>query len=225
MDNTLSEKPFQSSALLSGEEFLRFTFEYQKVIMLYECAIKNVTTQLDILEQEYHIKGWRTPFHSVSKRIKEPLSIYNKLQKIHAPLDIPSIKENLNDVAGIRIICNYIQDIYTVRDILKSKQGWELIKEKDYIENVKPNGYRSLHLVIAVPVVLKDDMQMVHCEIQLRTCAMDSWASLEHTMRYKKDLPYIPQMDSKLRSCAELLYQSDLKMQSIAEQIHLFDLE
>lgn len=219
------ENGFQSTRFLSGEEFLRFTFEYQKVIMLYESAIKNVTTQLDILEQEYHTKGWRTPFHSVTKRIKEPLSIYNKLQKLNAPLDIPSIQRNLSDVAGIRIICNYIYDIYTVREILKSKQGWELVREKDYIKNVKPNGYRSLHLVMSIPVVLKDDIQAVHCEIQLRTCAMDSWASLEHTMRYKKNLPHAPEMDAELRCCAEMLYQSDLKMQSIAEQMNLFEVE
>lgn len=225
MNNADLENNFPSTQLLSGEEFLRFTFEYQKVIMIYASAIKNVITQLDILEQEYHTKGWRTPFHSVSKRIKEPMSIYNKLQKLHAPVDIPSIKENLNDVAGIRIICNYIHDIYTVREILKSKQGWELIREKDYIKNAKPNGYRSLHLVMSIPVVLKDDVQMAHCEIQLRTCAMDSWASLEHTMRYKSNPAYAPRMDEELRCCAEMLYQSDLKMQSIAEQMSLFDIE
>lgn len=225
MSETALESNFQSTRLLSGEEFLRFTFEYEKVIMLYESAIKTVITQLDILEQEYRIQGWRTPFHSVFSRIKEPLSIYNKLQRLNAPLDIPSIKQNLNDVAGVRIICNYIHDIYTVREILNSKQEWELIKEKDYIKTAKPNGYRSLHLVMSIPVILKNDVQMVHCEIQLRTCAMDSWASLEHTMRYKKGLAYDPQVDAELRSCAEMLYQSDLKMQSIADQMNLFNLE
>lgn len=225
MDDVDLESNFQSGQRLSGEEFLRFTFEYQKVIMLYESAIKTVITQLDILEQEYRIQGWRTPFHSVSSRIKEPLSIYEKLQRLNAPLDIPSIRQNLNDVAGIRIICNYIHDIYAVCEILKAKQGWELIREKDYIKNVKPNGYRSLHLVMSVPVALKNDVQMVHCEIQLRTCAMDSWASLEHTMRYKKGLAYDPQMDAELHRCAEMLYQSDLKMQNIAQQIHLFNME
>lgn len=119
------ENDFQPTHLLNGEDFLRVTFEYQQVIMLYESAIKYITTQLDILEQEYHTKGWRTPlhstpFHSVSGRIKEPLSIYNKLQRLNASLDILSIKSNLNDVAGIRIICNYIQDIYSVRDILST---------------------------------------------------------------------------------------------------------
>lgn len=218
------EKEFHSTSLLSGEEFLRFTSEYQKVIMLYESAIKTVITQLDILEQEYRIQGWRTPFHAVSSRIKEPLSIYNKLQRLNAPLDLPSIRQNLNDVAGIRIICNYIHDIYAVREILISKQNWKLIKEKDYIKHAKPNGYRSLHLVMAVPVILKNDIQTVHCEIQLRTCAMDAWASLEHTMRYKKGRAYDPQIDAELLQCADMLYQSDLKMQSIAEQMNLFHL-
>lgn len=217
------ENDFQPTRLLSGEDFLRFTFEYQQVIMLYESAIKYITTQLDILRQEYHTKGWRTPFHSVSSRIKEPLSIYNKLQRLNAPLDILSIKTNLNDVAGIRIICNYIHDIFSVRDILSTKRGWELIREKDYIKNAKPNGYRSLHLVMSVPVPLKNEVQSVNCEIQLRTCAMDSWASLEHTLRYKKGLAYDRNVDMELKSCAEMLYQSDLKMQSIAEQMQLFD--
>lgn len=225
MNEMDSESKFRTNRMLSGEEFLRFTFEYQKVIMLYESAIKTVITQLDILEQEYRIQGWRTPFHSVSSRIKEPLSIYDKLHRLNAPLDIPSIRQNLNDVAGIRIVCNYIHDIYAVCDILKNKQGWEMIREKDYIKNVKPNGYRSLHLVMSVPVALKNDVQMVNCEIQLRTCAMDSWASLEHTMRYKKGLMYNPQMDEELRSCAEMLYQSDLKMQSIAKEMKLFNLD
>lgn len=217
------ENDVQPPRFLSGEDFLKFTFEYQQVIMLYESAVKYITTQLDILEQEYRTKGWRTPFHSVYSRIKEPISIYNKLQRLNAPLDILSIKSNLNDVAGIRIVCNYIHDIYNVRDILSTKRGWKLIREKDYIKNVKPNGYRSLHLVMSVPVSLKNEVQSVNCEIQLRTCAMDSWASLEHTLRYKKGLAYNRNVDMELRSCAEMLYQSDLKMQSIAEQMQIFD--
>ncbi|HFL2512555.1 TPA: GTP pyrophosphokinase family protein [Clostridioides difficile] len=213
----------KSTGLLSREDFLKFIFEYQQAIMLYESAIKNVTTQLEILEQEYHAKGWRTPFHSFTSRIKEPLSIYKKMQKLNVPLDIESIHLNLNDVAGVRIICNYIHDIYSVKELLIKKTGWELLIEKDYIMSPKKNGYRSLHLIINVPVVLRNNVQIVRCEIQLRTCAMDSWASLEHTLRYKKELDYDETINAELRNCADMLYQSDLKMQSIANKTQLFD--
>lgn len=183
---------------------------------LYKAAIQCVVMRIDTIKNESQAKGEHVSVRSVSTRIKEPQSIIKKLKKKGVPLSIHSICNNLNDVAGVRIICKYISDVYKIKDILLGEKHMELIEEKDYIRNPKPNGYRSLHLVVNVPVLLQKGVKMVRCEIQLRTTAMDSWAALEHNLRYKKDLPYNLNIDKRLQKCAAMLYESDLEMQSIA---------
>ena len=126
---------------------------------------------------------------------------------------------NLHDIAGVRVICKYISDIYLVRDLLLTSDKFTFVKEKDYIKTPKPSGYRSLHLIVETDVVIDEEVKKIRCEIQLRTSAMDSWASLEHNMRYKSDLPENEQINESLKSCAEALHNTDLEMQRIAQQL------
>lgn len=215
-----NQKP-QGGGWKENGEFINFMLDFQHEIMHYESAAKCVTMRLEIADTEFRTKGWRPLIHTISSRIKEPMSIYSKLVRKGCPVTVTSIRDNLDDVAGVRVICNYIEDVYAVRKLLLEDEYLELVREKDYIKTPKPNGYRSLHLIVNVPVLLKDGKQKTRCEIQLRTSAMDSWASLEHNLRYKKDLKDSYKVDEGLKCCAEMLYQSDLKMQKIAEQMDI----
>ncbi len=205
------------------EDALNFILQYQQLIMLYESAAKCVTMRLDIMKNESKARGTHTAIRTVTSRIKEPASVERKLKKMGAPMTIDSIRLNLHDIAGVRVICAYLNDIYTVRDMLVNNDYMTLLNEKDYIKSPKATGYRSLHLIVDVPVPLKEGAELVKCEIQLRTTAMDSWAALEHQLRYKRNLPSNTVIDQELKTCADLLYETDLKMQTIAEQISIFD--
>ena len=214
---------FSDTALPDDDEFTAFILHYQQIIALYESAIRCVTMRLDIMQKEAKASRKHNPIRSFSSRIKTPLSINQKLRRKGFQLTTRSITENLNDVAGIRIICEYVNDIYDVRDALLSDHFLGLLQEKDYIESPKPNGYRSLHLIVEVPVPFQSGIQKVKCELQLRTTAMDSWAALEHSLRYKKDSLNNPQIDDDLEYCAALLYVTDFKMQKIAQELGIFD--
>ena len=209
--------------LPDDEEFTRFHLHYQQIMALYESAIQCVSMRLNIMEKEAGVSGKHNPIRSISSRIKQPLSINRKLRNRGMPLTTKSIMENLHDVAGVRIICEYLSDVYKVRDNLLADGFMELLLEKDYIKTPKPNGYRSLHLIIAVPVPFKTGVQKVICELQLRTTAMDTWAALEHSLRYKKDRPCGPEIDCELLECADMLSETDVKMQKIAEQLRFFE--
>lgn len=200
-----------------------FILHYRQLIALYESAIRCVTMRLSIMEKEADVNGKHNPIRSISSRIKQPLSINRKLRHKGVPLTIKSIMENLHDVAGVRIICEYLPDVYRVRDNLLADGLVELLKEKDYIKAPKPNGYRSLHLVVAVPVPFQAGVQRIVCELQLRTTAMDTWAALEHSLRYKVDRPCGPEIDRELLECADMLSETDVKMQKIAEQLNIFE--
>lgn len=209
--------------LPDDEEFTRFHLHYQQIMALYESAIQCVSMRLNIMEKEAGVSGKHNPIRSISSRIKQPLSINRKLRNRGMPLTTKSIMENLHDVAGVRIICEYLSDVYKVRDNLLADGFMELLLEKDYIKTPKPNGYRSLHLIIAVPIPFKTGVQKVICELQLRTTAMDTWAALEHSLRYKKDRPCGPEIDRELLECADMLSKTDVKMQRIAEQLRIFE--
>ncbi len=213
----------ENELIPTKEDFFKFSLQYQQLIMQYESAIKCVTMRLEIMENEYKANGWHTAIRSISSRIKQPRSINRKLEKLGIPISLKSIRNNLNDIAGIRIICAYLSDIYTIRDALIDGHHIELVAEKDYIKEPKPNGYRSLHLIVDVPIPLKENTQKVRCEIQLRTTAMDSWAALEHQLRYKKDSFPDKKINEELNLCAEMLYETDLRMQKIGEDMAIFD--
>lgn len=182
---------------------------------LYGSAIREVKTKLEILDSEFHSKYAYNPIHHIEDRLKSVQSIFGKLQRKNLPTTVESIRENILDFAGVRVICNYIDDIYTVADLLTSQDDVNLIKRKDYIENPKPNGYRSLHLVIETPVYLSDKKEIVNVEVQIRTMAMDFWASLEHELKYKTDVEVSADLAEQLKECAETIAQTDMRMQNI----------
>lgn len=212
----------QATALTPAgqEELLRFATRYQQLMLLYEGGIKQITTKLDILNREHRVRGLRTPIETVKSRLKTPKSVAGKLARRGLPLTIDSILANLNDVAGVRVICPYISDIYAVRDMLLAQGDVRLRREKDYIQNPKPNGYRSLHLVVEVPVYLSDSQQQVRVEIQIRTIAMDFWASLEHELHYKSSEQVPPGVSEELAQCADIIADTDRRMEAIAVRLN-----
>ena len=200
-------------------EYLEITKKFRQMSAAFEGAIDCVIGTLKTIEQEMIESGLRIPIHSVTSRIKSPDSTRQKLARHGLPYTIDNVMNNLNDIAGVRIICKYITDIYHVRDLLLKSDRYTFIKEKDYIKTPKPSGYRSLHLIVETDVSVDGENRKIRCEIQLRTSAMDSWASLEHNMRYKSDLPENEQINESLKSCAEALHNTDLEMQRIPQQL------
>ncbi len=192
---------------------------FQELMMMYHSAIREVTTKLAILNDELSLENQRNPIQTVKSRIKKPKSIFNKLQKLEQEISIEAIRTSLNDVAGIRVTCSFIDDVYRVAEMLIKQDDITVIQSKDYIKNPKPNGYRSYHLILEVPVFFSNGKQQVRVELQIRTVAMDFWSSLEHEIRYKKDLGDITAIEDDLRSCAETISQTDVKMLEIRKRI------
>ena len=204
-------------------EYLEITKKFRQMSAAFEGAIDCVMGTLKTIEQEMIESGLRIPIHSITSRIKSPDSTRQKLARHGLPYTIDNVMNNLNDIAGVRIICKYITDIYHVRDLLLKSDRYTFIKEKDYIKTPKSSGYRSLHLIVETDVSVDGENRKIRCEIQLRTSAMDSWASLEHNMRYKSDLPENEQINESLKSCAEALHNTDLEMQRIALQLGIIE--
>ncbi|MCQ2574297.1 MAG: GTP pyrophosphokinase family protein [Treponema sp.] len=205
------------------DDFYKMAFQFQRIMMVYESAIKQIETKLDILNKEYKVTGNRNPIQTVKSRIKSPDSIAKKLEKKNIPVTFDGMIENLHDIAGVRVICPYIADIYTVRDILLKQPDLTLLEEHDYIENPKESGYRSLHIVISIPVYLTDSVQNVKVEIQLRTIAMDFWASLEHELHYKNEANVPDSVRRELFRVAETIAMTDREMQEIAMELRELD--
>lgn len=198
-----------------GQQMMEQMFRFVEMEHLYESAIREVKTKLEILDSEFRTKYSYNPIHHINDRLKSPQSMLEKLQRKGLPISVDSVRKNLHDIAGVRVICNYIEDIYTVADLLTKQDDVTLITKKDYIENPKPNGYRSLHLVIETPVFLSDRKELVHVEVQIRTIAMDFWASLEHELKYKTDTEVSAELAAQLKDCAETIAATDIKMQDI----------
>ena len=173
------------------------------------------------MSDESNISGKPSPIDSIKSRIKSPRSIIKKLKRRGFPISLQSMMDNLNDIGGIRVICPFIQDIYTVADMLMRQSDLTLIEKKDYIANPKPNGYRSLHLILEVPIFLSETTKPVRIELQLRTIAMDFWASLEHQLRYKSDVQVPPHISDDLKECADVIAATDEEMQRIAKELHV----
>lgn len=197
--------------------------EFNRLMMCYRSAIREVTTKLEVLNDELSLEGDRNPIESIQSRIKKPESIAEKLQKMGKELNIESIEENLNDVAGIRVICPFIEDIYKVADMLTRQDDIHTVRVKDYIRHPKGNGYRSYHLIVEVPVFFSDRKKPMRVEVQIRTVGMNFWASLEHQMRYKKDIPNQEEITRELKECADTITLTDERMQSIKKTIEQYD--
>ena len=203
------------------DEAKAFMYELDILLMRYESAIREVRTKLEILNDELSLLGHQNPINSILSRRKKTLSIFEKLERQGDELTLSSIQENLNDVAGIRVICGFIDDIYKVAKMLARQDDVRLIQVKDYIKNPKPNGYRSYHLIVKVPIFLSDKVENVAVEVQFRTIAMDFWASLEHKLRYKKNLSEEKEkeIERRLLLCAEISAKLDNQMQKVKEII------
>lgn len=193
--------------------------EFNHLMIKYHAVIREVTTKLEILNDELSHSKQRNPIETISFRIKKPMSIAQKLRKKGAPVTVDSISQTLNDVAGIRVICSFVDDIYAVAEMLTRQDDVRLIEKKDYIQNPKPNGYRSLHLVLEVPVFFSTHKEPMRVEVQIRTVAMDFWASLEHQIRYKNHTPETRRIAGELKECADVIAQTDLRMQALRDQV------
>ncbi|MBQ4545556.1 MAG: GTP pyrophosphokinase family protein [Oscillospiraceae bacterium] len=189
--------------------------EYAKLMAYYRCAIMEVETKFKVLNEEFSLRFDRNPIENIKSRLKRPISIRNKLKKYGYPLTMQNIEEHLHDVAGIRVVCSFPSDVYTISEALLSQDDIHLIQMKDYIKNPKPSGYRSLHLIIEIPIFLAKEKRMMKVEIQLRTIAMDCWASLEHQIHYKKDYLFTEEMAKELADCADLSAELDERMEAL----------
>lgn len=201
---------------------------FSQVMMMYSCAIREVQTKLEILNEDLKSRYQRNPIHSIKSRIKKPVSIAKKLKSKGLPVSVDSIRRGLNDVAGVRVICSFVDDIYTIAEMLTSQTDITLIRLKDYIANPKPNGYRSLHLIVEIPVFFADKMRMMRVEVQVRTIAMDYWASLDHQLHYKKDdmeEGHLREIEERLKRCADMLTETDDEMLNIRKNIYEYRTE
>lgn len=202
------------------ENIARTFSEFVDLAHLYESAIEVVKTYLGILDSEFSIKYQRNPIHDIKSRLKSAESIIGKLNKKGIPLTPENARKNLLDIAGIRVTCYYISDIYVLAEMLSHRDDFIVIKQKDYIKEPKPSGYRSYHMIINVPVYLAAQKKYAPVEIQIRTIAMDFWASLEHQLRYKTSAAITPEISAELRECAERIAETDLKMQKLYMDIN-----
>lgn len=193
--------------------------QFQELMMRYNAAIREVRTKFEVLNDEFSFRNSRNPIESITSRIKKPVSIAEKLRRMGCPLTLESVSENLNDIAGIRVICSFIDDIYMVAELLARQDDITVVRIKDYIQKPKPNGYRSYHMIVEVPVFFSDGKRPMRVEIQLRTVAMDFWASLEHQMKYKQDSADRPEIAAELKSCAETIAATDARMLGIRRRI------
>ena len=211
---------------LLSDEFLDFVkrnnIPFETLISYYRCAIMEVETKFKVLNEQYALRYDRNPIESIKSRVKSYDSLLKKIRKKNIPLTLEAIEEEIWDVAGIRVICSFQDDIYLLADCLLQQDDIKLIEVKDYIKNPKPNGYRSLHLIVEIPIFLQDEKRNVKVEVQLRTIAMDSWASLEHKLKYKKNLPetQVEEISSELKRCAEISAELDARMQAVRMNIY-----
>ena len=191
--------------------------QFQEMEMMYACAIREVQTKAEVLNDEMSVRYHRNPISSISSRVKSPESIANKLYKKGLPFTVEAIMANLSDVAGVRIICEFIDDIYSIAAMLAMQDDLKLIKIKDYIKYPKPNGYRSYHMIVEIPVFFSKGKTPMRVEIQIRTMAMDFWASLDHELKYKKNIRLEDEeiIAEELHACAERIAETDEIMQQI----------
>ncbi|MBR5110689.1 MAG: GTP pyrophosphokinase family protein [Clostridia bacterium] len=215
----------QADNSMSVDEYLaQLHMDYDPVyslLMNYQCAVMEVETKFNILNNRLSIQGEHNPIESIKSRVKSLDSIIRKLEKLGLPITLESVEENLQDVAGVRVICSFIDDIYRIEKCFLAQEDVTLVKRKDYIQHPKPSGYRSLHLIVKTPIYTENGKKDMFVEVQMRTIAMDFWASLEHKLRYKKNLhPKTAEVLAKeLEECAELSAKLDEKMLQIRDRI------
>lgn len=215
----------ETSASLPEEEtffdeaYKDLNSEYVQIQYLYNAAIQFINVRLETLTNEFRISHRNNPIHHIESRVKSVRSIMRKLRKQGIPVSMTNAKKSLHDLAGVRVVCRYTKDIYTIAALIKSQDDIQLIAEKDYIRNPKENGYRSLHLVVDVPVYLSGAKLFIPVEVQIRTVAMDFWASLEHDLRYKAVGEVPSSIVEELKKCADVITETDSRMEEISQAV------
>ena len=207
------------------QTFVNNTAKFNDLMMMYRCTIREVRTNLEVLNDEFSVEYKRNPISFIKTRIKKPESILKKLNKLGYDFTAENIQEHLNDVAGVRVVCAFLDDIYTIAELLASQDDITVIQVKDYIKNPKPNGYRSYHMIVEIPVFFSKGKTPMRAEIQIRTNGMDFWATLEHQLRYKKGIEEMDgyeQISDELAKTAHELNNMDLEMQNIKNKIGRF---
>lgn len=209
--------------VMPGDDRLGAMYEktkpYVKLMSYYKCAMMEIETKFNVLNEEYSLEYDRNPISSIKTRLKSPISITDKLKRRGLEFTLKSVEENIYDVAGVRVVCNSPGDAYLLAEHLLKHDDVKLIAVKDYIKNPKPNGYRSLHVIVEIPIFLAHEKRMMKVEIQLRTIAMDFWASLEHQLRYKKDNKFTDEMAAELLLCAEISANLDSRMEALRKKV------
>ena len=193
--------------------------DLKRALAYFNCAMMEIETKFKVLDQEFQLAHDRNPIADIRTRLKSIPSIQEKLARMGLPFDVDTMVENLSDVAGVRVICTFPEDVYLLADALLRQDDIKLIQRKDYIETPKPNGYRSLHLIVEIPIFLSNRTVPMKVEIQLRTIAMDFWASLEHQLKYKKGLDDAAALTAELKDCADKSAELDLRMQQIRRHL------
>ncbi|MBR4040570.1 MAG: GTP pyrophosphokinase family protein [Clostridia bacterium] len=195
--------------------------EYVRLMSYYSAAMLEVETKFKVLSIEFNGKFDRNPIETIKTRLKTPKSVVEKMNRIGKPVSVDSIEKELSDVAGVRVICSFVDDIYKLADMLALQDDIYVLRVKDYIRHPKPSGYRSLHMIIEVPIFLSKEKRYMRVEVQLRTIAMDFWASLEHKLHYKNDIPqeHALEIAQQLQRCAQVVSETDQQMLAIRRQI------
>ena len=210
---------------LLSDEFIQMMQKNKKPFELlmsyYQCAIMEIETKFRVLNQEYSLSYDQNPIEGIKTRVKSYESIMRKIRVKDIPVTLESIEENIRDIAGVRVICSFPSDIYKLADSFLKQDDITLIERKDYIQHPKESGYRSLHLIVSVPIFLQDGKRNMTVEVQLRTIAMDFWASLEHKLRYKKDIPAdkAKYLEDEMLACAQISADLDMRMQNVRDVI------
>lgn len=214
-----SSSELQSYLLNHQDDLVTHIIQFNELMNRYQAAIKEVSTKLEILKSDFQIRNHRSSIENIQSRIKKPVSILKKLQRKGIEVNLDTIRSELNDVAGIRVICPFIDDIYMVAQKLAQQDDIHVITVKDYIKNPKSSGYRSYHMIIEVPVFFMDAKELMRVEVQLRTVAMDFWASLEHQIKYKKECTHDKELVRDLKLCADTIAETDLRMLELRERM------
>ncbi|MDO5323450.1 MAG: GTP pyrophosphokinase family protein [Clostridia bacterium] len=216
LTQTLLSRLFQSDI---RTWLLDYAQPYKELMAYYRCAMMEVSTKFQVLNEEFSLQYDRNPIEGIKTRLKSLESVIEKLSRKQLPLSIESIEQNINDIAGVRVVCSYQSDIYMLADAFLRQDDIVLIQRKDYIQNPKPNGYRSLHLIVETPIYLHNQKKPMKVEVQFRTISMDWWASLEHKIRYKKNVVITDQIAKELYDCAAMGEQLDLRMERIQRSV------
>ncbi len=222
MKNTEPSTSVNDTAVSSDNEKLerikKDSAPFMRLMSYYKCAMMEIETKFNVLNEEHSLEFERNPINSIKTRLKRLSSITSKLERMDLEFNLETIERELCDIAGVRVICPFVDDVYTLADALIKQDDITLIRKKDYIASPKPNGYRSLHLIVEIPIFLAREKRMMKVEVQLRTIAMDFWASLEHQMKYKKDFYFTPEMEKELSECAEMSAALDARMDDLRKK-------